>query len=215
MEEDTCITEYELEVVSAMSACGIPASLRVHSISSNQSVAVEDTYVLPSSRFPLGTGTVTALEPPYNEGAYRAIPANARVLSFTVTPITLADAPVAPAALDALEIILVTSPYSTARESDAQSFPCISLTDASLSAAVPAKISLARSVAGKFNPLAERGLQTTFHVLTPTVLVGGVATSVPVFSPVALYPAVHFVGGVLPPEVNYTITIAYEVSRAM
>lgn len=213
MEDDTCVNDLEIDVASAMAACGIPTSLRVHSISSSQSVSVEDTYVLPSSRFAIGAGTVVALEPSHNEGTYRPIPANARVLSFTITPIALAKVPVSTGALD---LLLVTNPYSTSLEADAQSFPCISLTDANLSAAVPAKIPLAQSLPGRFNAMTERGLQTTLHVLTPTVLEAGAAVSVPVFSPVARYPAVRFVGGaVFPPEIDYTITVAYEVFRAM
>ena len=205
MEDDTCLNEHELETAAAMAACGIPVSLRVNSISTTQSVAIEETYVLPSSRFSALSGTVIALEPSRNEGSYRAIPQNARVLSFTVTPLALP-----------LKLVLVVDPYSIAFDAaTAQKFPCISLSDGNVSAAVDAAIALKQSTQGAYNPLAERGIQTRFAVLTPSVN----GNPQPVFSNRAMFPAVRFVGDaqnpVFPPEVDFTISIAYEVSRAI
>lgn len=213
MEDDTCLNEHELETAAAMAACGIPVSLRVNSISTTQSVAIEETYVLPSSRFAALNGTVIALEPSRNEGSYRAIPQNARVLSFTVTPLAL---PLTPMTGGKLDLVLVVDPYSiTFDAATAQKFPCISLSDGNVSAAVDAAIALKQSAPGAYNPLAERGIQTRFAVLTPSVN----GNPQPVFSNRMMYPAVRFVGDaqnpVFPPEVDYSISIAYEVSRAI
>ena len=120
MEEDPCINELELDVAAAMSKCGIPMPLRVRSIVTSQTLAVDETFQTPGSRVSLANGAVLALEPSHNEGIYRALPAKARVLSFTIT--LLVPPTIAITSTATLDLVLVTNPYAVTVGPDTASF---------------------------------------------------------------------------------------------
>ena len=213
MEEDPCINEIELDVAAAMSKCGIPMPLRVRSIVTSQTLAVDETFQTPGSRLPLTNGTVLALEPSHNEGIYRALPPKARVLSFTVTLLVPPKVAIT-SSTTTLDIVLVTNPYAVAAGADTASFSRIAITGANVSSAPIASIPLAQSTKSAFNPMAEPGIQTTLNVLTPIVA----GSPLPVFLSEARYPALVFrtgVGDLLPPEVHILVSVSYEVSRAV
>ena len=212
MEDDTCINEHELEVVASMANFGIVSDLRVRSMATAQSVSVSETYQLPTSRFPVGNGTVIALEPAHNHGIYRPIPQNTRVVSFTVTPMAVPLVALHDSAR--LTVLFVTDPYATSAAPDARVFPCIVLAAGTLTSAQDACIPLRASTSGSYNAFAELGVATPLSVLTPTV--GGVPT--PLFSTEPRYPAVRFtcdVPALFPPEVDILVTVSYEVTRSV
>ena len=211
MEEDPCINEIELDVVAAMSKCGIPMPLRVRSIVTSQTLAVDETFQTPGSRVSLSNGAVLALEPSHNEGIYRALPAKARVLSFTITLLVPPNIAITSAAT--LDLVLVTNPYAVTVGADTASFSRVAISGADVSTAPIASIPLTQSTKLAFNPMAEPGIQTTLGVLTPIID----AVPVPVFLSDARYPALVFrsPGDLFPPEVHILISISYEVSRAV
>jgi hypothetical protein len=213
MEEDPCINEVELDVAAAMSRCGIPVALRVRSIVTSQTLAVDETFQTPGSRVSLANGTVLALEPSHNEGIYRALPAKARVLSFTVTLLVPPKIPIT-SNTTRLDIVLVTNPYATRTAADTASFTRVAISGADVSSAPLASIPLTQSTKSAFNPMAEPGNQTSLNILTPVIN----GNPVPVFLADARYPALVFrtdVGDLLPPEVHILISVSYEVSRAV
>jgi hypothetical protein len=213
MEEDPCINEVELDVAAAMSRCGIPVALRVRSIVTSQTLAVDETFQTPGSRVSLANGTVLALEPSHNEGIYRALPAKARVLSFTVTLLVPPKIPIT-SNTTRLDIVLVTNPYATRTAADTASFTRVAISGADVSSAPLASIPLTQSTKLAFNPMAEPGNQTSLNILTPVIN----GNPVPVFLADARYPALVFrtdVGDLLPPEVHILISVSYEVSRAV
>jgi hypothetical protein len=212
MEDDPCINEIELDVAAAMSKCGIPMALRVRSIVTSQTLAVDETFQTPASRLSLSNGTVLALEPSHNEGIYRALPAKARVLSFTIT--LLVPPKVAITSTATLDLVLVTNPYALTVASDTAYFSRIAISGAEVSTAPIASIPLTQSTKLAFNPMAEPGIQTTLSVLTPIIA----SAPVPVFMSEARYPALVFrspSGDLLPPEVHILVSVSYEVSRAV
>jgi hypothetical protein len=211
MEDDPCINEIELDVAAAMSKCGIPMALRVRSIVTSQTLAVDETFQTPASRISLSNGTVLALEPSHNEGIYRALPAKARVLSFTIT--LLVPPKVAITSTATLDLVLVTNPYALTVNPDTASFSRIAISGAEVSTAPIASIPLTQSTKLAFNPMAEPGIQTTLSVLTPI----SASAPGPVFLSEARYPALVFrsPGDLLPPEVHILVSVSYEVSRAV
>ena len=213
MEEDPCINEVELDVAAAMSKCGIPMALRVRSIVTSQTLAVDETFQTPGSRLALANGTVLALEPSHSEGIYRALPPKARVLSFTVTLLVPPKVAIT-STTTTLDIVLVTNPYATSVAADTASFSRIAISGTEISTAPIASIPLTQSTKSAYNPMAEPGIQTTLNVLTP--LVAG--NPVPMFLAEARYPALLFrtgVGDFFPPEVHILVSVSYEVSRAV
>ena len=212
MEDDPCINEVELDVASAMSKCGIPVDLRVRSIVTTQTLAVEETFQTPYSRFSLTSGTVLALEPSNNEGIYRALPPRSRVLSFTVTLLVPPAVPIVDNNAR-LEIALVTDPYRTVPATSDATFSRIAIADRNVSAAQIASIPLTQSTKIAYNPMAEPGLSTTLTALTPIVN----SATVPAFLADARYPALVYRsgGGSFPPEVHILVTVSYEVSRVV
>ena len=212
MEDDTCINDVELDVASAMSKCGIPINLRVRSIVTAQTLAVEETFQTPHSRPSLVPGTVLALEPSHNEGIYRALPARSRVLSFAVTLLVPPKVPIVdPTAR--LELALVTDPYRVSVATTDATFSRIAIADQNVSTAPIASIPLTQSTKLAYNPMAEPGIQTTLTVLTPIVS----ASTVPTFLAEPRYPAVVYrsAGGTFPPEIHILVTVSYEVSRTV
>jgi hypothetical protein len=212
MEDDTCINDVELDVASAMSKCGIPINLRVRSIVTAQTLAVEETFQTPHSRPSLVRDTVLALEPSHNEGIYRALPARSRVLSFAVTLLVPPKVPIVdPTAR--LELALVTDPYRVSVAATDATFSRIAIADRNVSTAPIASIPLTQSTKSAYNPMAEPGIQTTLTVLTPIVS----ATAVPTFLAEPRYPAVIYrsAGGTFPPEIHILVTVSYEVSRTV
>jgi hypothetical protein len=212
MEDDTCINDVELDVASAMSKCGIPINLRVRSIVTAQTLAVEETFQTPHSRPSLVRDTVLALEPSHNEGIYRALPARSRVLSFAVTLLVPPKVPIVdPTAR--LELALVTDPYRVSVATTDATFSRIAIADRNVSTAPIASIPLTQSTKLAYNPMAEPGIQTTLTVLTPIVN----ALTVPTFLAEPRYPAVIFrsAGGTFPPEIHILVTVSYEVSRTV
>ena len=212
MEDDTCINDVELDVASAMSKCGIPINLRVRSIVTAQTLAVEETFQTPHSRPSLVRDTVLALEPSHNEGIYRALPARSRVLSFSVTLLVPPKVPIVdPTAR--LELALVTDPYRVSVATTDATFSRIAIADRNVSTAPIASIPLTQSTKSAYNPMAEPGIQTTLTVLTPIVN----ALTVPTFLAEPRYPAVIFrsAGGTFPPEIHILVTVSYEVSRTV
>ena len=211
MEDDPCINEVELDVAASMAKCGIPINLRVRSIVTSQTLAVEETFQTPSSRLSLSHATMLALEPSHNEGIYRALPPKSRVLSFTVTLLVPPKVPFASGAT--LDIALVTNPYAVTAPADTAYFSRVALAGGTVSAAPVASIPLTQSTKAAFNPMAEPGIQTTLSVLTPLVN----AAPVPVFLAEARYPALVFraPGELLPPEMHLLVSVSYEVSRAV
>lgn len=212
MEDDPCINEVELDVAAAMSKCGIPIDLRVRSIVTTQTLAVEETFQTPYSRFALTPGTVLALEPSNNEGIYRALPPRSRVLSFTVTLLVPPAVPIVDTTAR-LEIALVTDPYRTLPATSDATFSRIAIADRNVSAAPIASIPLTQSTKIAYNPMAEPGLSTTLTALTPIVN----SATVPAFLNDARYPALRYTsaGGSFPPEVHILVTVSYEVSRVV
>ena len=212
MEDDTCINDVELDVASAMSKCGIPINLRVRSIVTAQTLAVEETFQTPHSRPSLVSGTVLALEPSHNEGIYRALPARSRVLSFAVTLLVPPKVPIVDTTAR-LELALVTDPYRVSGAATDATFSRIAIADRNVSTAPIASIPLTQSTKLAYNPMAEPGIQTTLTVLTP--IVG--ASTVPTFLAEPRYPAVIYksAGGTFPPEIHILVTVSYEVSRTV
>jgi hypothetical protein len=212
MEDDTCINDVELDVASAMSKCGIPINLRVRSIVTAQTLAVEETFQTPHSRPSLVPGTVLALEPSHNEGIYRALPARSRVLSFAVTLLVPPKVPIVDTTAR-LELALVTDPYRVSGATTDATFSRIAIADRNVSTAPIASIPLTQSTKSAYNPMAEPGIQTTLTVLTPIVN----ALTVPTFLAEPRYPAVIFrsASGTFPPEIHILVTVSYEVSRTV
>jgi hypothetical protein len=213
MEDDTCVSELDFEVAASMARCGIPTDFRARSILTAQSISGDETFQTQSSRVSMVSGSVLSLQPSYNEGIYRAIPAMSRINAFVVTMLVPPTVPYASNSTAKLDILLVKNPYATtviAGESTA--FLCVAIADGDVNTATQAAIPLKQSSAGSFNRMIEPGLMTTLTVLVPTI--GGLPAPLVLTEP--LFPALLFTGTpAFPPETQIILTVSYDVSRVI